>query len=105
MRTFFYRIKNAFFLFWWGLTNVDALRASNFKMLSDLLAMILIVGKEEKPRMTHIAYVHPVDKEEHKIVSIWAGAGVGADPYDRIAELHKENSRLQALLAKQEFSQ
>lgn len=67
-------------------------------MLSDLLGLILKVAIEDRHRMTHIAYVHP-DEGEKQIVSIWAGAGIGADPVKRIAELLSENSHLKSQLS------
>ena len=48
--------------------------------------------------MTQIAYIHPDTKEQCEIVSIWAGAGIGAEPNKRISELQKEISQLKAQL-------
>jgi len=50
--------------------------------------------------MSHIAYIHP-DEGEKQIVSIWAGAGFGADPMKRIEELLRENSMLRAKISSQ----
>jgi hypothetical protein len=96
---FYYRITNAFKIGLWALKNPDSLKESNFKMLSDLFGLIMEVATEDRHIMTHIAYVLP-EEGEKQIVSIWAGAGMGADPTKRIAELLKENSMLRAKLSK-----
>lgn len=94
------RLTTAIKFGWWAFKNPQTLNASNFKMLSDLFQLILKVAQEDRHRMTHIAFVHPEEGSEHQIVSIWAGAGVGAEPTKRIKELIEENSKLKALLAK-----
>lgn len=80
------RIINALKFGYYAFKNPLTLNAGNFKMLTDLYCMILKVATEDKHLMTHIAYVHP-DEGEKQIVSIWAGAGIGAEPTKRIAEL------------------
>jgi hypothetical protein len=92
-------LKNSVKVFFWSLKNPQALNHSNFKMVSDLLGLILKVAKEDKPYITHVAYVHPTEGEQN-IVSIWAGAGMGADPMKRIKELLEENNKLKIALAK-----
>lgn len=92
------RLLNAFKLAWWAYRNPLTIQPSNFQMLSDILKLILEVATKHRPRMTRIAYVHPIDGSEQAIVSIWAGAGVAADPLKRIEELHKEIEKLNALL-------
>ena len=99
MHRFFYQISNASKLFVWALMKPDTLNKSAFKMLSDVMTMILKVANENRHYMTHIAYVHP-DEGEKQIVSIWAGAGVGAEPQKRIAELIEENNILKAQIAR-----
>jgi len=99
MPRFYYRVKNAFKLFIWALKKPDTLNQNTFKMLSDLMVLIMKVATENRHYMAHIAYIHP-DEGEKQIVSIWAGAGVGADPQKRIAELLSENSILKAQLAR-----
>lgn len=99
MPRFYYRVKNAFKLFIWALKNPDTLNQNTFKMLSDLMVLIMKVANENRHYMTHIAYIHP-DEGEKQIVSIWAGAGIGAEPQKRIAELLSENSILKAQLAR-----
>jgi len=89
------RLLNALKFGYWAFKNPLTISADNFKMLSDLLCLILSVSKENKHRMTHIAFVHPILGEQ-QIVSIWAGAGMESDPNKRIAELLKENALLKA---------
>lgn len=76
----------------------QAFNQAMFKMLVNLMDMIFKVAIEDRPRMTHIAYLHP-DEGEKQIVSLWAGAGMGADPVTRIKELQDEISRLRLELA------
>jgi hypothetical protein len=99
MPRFYYRITNAFKIGLWAFKNPDSLKESNFKMLSDLLGLIMKVATEDRHMMTHLAYVHS-EEGEKQIVSIWAGAGMGAEPTKRIAELLKENSMLKSQLSK-----
>jgi hypothetical protein len=93
MKSFLYRIFNAFKLAWLGFKNPEIIKNSNFKMLTDLLCLIMKVAEENRHMMTHIAYIHP-NEGEKEIVSIWAGAGSGADPIKRIQELRDENEML-----------
>ena len=95
----FFRIKNAIKIGWWAFKNPKSLQENNFKMLSGLLEMILKVAHERRPLMSNIAMVYP-DGEQEEIVAIWAGAGMGADPTKRIAELLSENAMLKAELSK-----
>ena len=95
----FYRVKNAFKIGWWAFKNPKSLQENNFKMLSGLLEMILKVATERRPLMSNIAMIYP-DGESEEIVSIWAGAGLGADPNKRISELLSENAMLKAELSK-----
>ena len=94
MRYFIVNLRNAFKLGWWAFRNNQTLTASNFKMLSDLLAIILKTGAEGKHHMTRVALVHPPSDTVNEIVSIWVGSGIGSDPLDRIKELLEENKRL-----------
>lgn len=94
------RLINAVGIGWWCLRNPQAVNRGNFKMLSDLLGLILKVSETDSHAMAHIACVHPEDGKEYQIVSIWAGAGIGADPTKRIAELLEENDRLKSALSK-----
>jgi len=94
----YYRILNAIKIAIWAFRNPKSIQPSNMKMISDLLGLILKVAKESRPYMTSIAYVHPDTKDNMEIVAIWAGAGIGADPNKRIAELQKEISSLKTQL-------
>lgn len=95
-----YRITNAIKIGWWAFKNPKSLHEGNFKMLSDLLCLILKVAQERHPMMSKIGIVHP-DGEHEEIVAIWAGAGIGASPTARISELLEENSRLKRELSNQ----
>lgn len=99
MSRFYYRVSNAIKIGFWAFKNPESLTESNFKMLSDLFRLIMKVSTEDRHMMTHIAYIHP-DEGEKQIVSIWAGAGMGAEPTKRISELLSENSMLKAKLSK-----
>lgn len=101
---FFKRVIIGFRIGWWAFKNPATFAESNFKMLSKLLELILKVSVDGRHRMTHIAYVHP-EEGEKQIVSIWAGAGIGADPVKRISELLEENSRLKIELANKVYSE
>ncbi len=96
----FYRLTNAVKIGIWAFMNPHSLQESNFQMISKLLGIIFKVATENRPMMSHIAYIHP-DEGEKQIVSIWAGAGLGADPMKRIEELLRENSMLRAKISSQ----
>ena len=72
------------------------------KLMSDILTMIFKVASENKPYMSNIAYIDP-DKKQQNIVSLWAGAGIGANPIKRIIELREENEFLRLQLKKKEI--
>lgn len=93
------RLVNVTKISWWWWSNPQTVNSYNFKMLSDLLMLIMKVAEDDKHMMTHLAFIHPQDGTEHQIVSIWAGAGVGADPTKRIAELLDENMKLKMQLS------
>ena len=99
MKRLYYRTKNAFVIAYWAFKNPESLNSSNFKMICDLLCLIMKVAEENRPVMSNVAYVHPVEGEK-QIVSIWAGAGLGSSPTKRIAELLSENSELRERIAK-----
>lgn len=101
---FFRRVAAGIRIGWWAFRNPQTISESNFKMLSSLLCLIVKVAEEDKHMMTHIAYVHP-DEGEKQIVSIWAGAGIGADPVKRIKELLDENTKLKNQLSKRVISE
>ena len=100
MKYFFYRTKNAIKIFIWAFKNSQTLQLSTFKMLSDMLVLIMKVAEEKKHMMTKVCVIHPETGEEHEIVSIWAGAGIGASPTKRIEELLNENRILKQKLAR-----
>lgn len=69
-----------------------------FEMAGKLLEFVTKVAEEQRPYMTKFGIINLKTKEKFEIVSIWAGPGIGADPYDRITELIKENSLLKETL-------
>lgn len=99
MKNYCKRIKNAIRVGIWAFKNPKTMNESNFKMLSDTLTLILKVAEERRPYMNKIAIVLPTGEHE-EVVSIWAGAGIGAEPTKRITELLNENSKLRAELIK-----
>lgn len=99
MKNILLRFTNAFKVAWWAWKNPQTMAAHNFRMLSDLLALIFKVSVENKHYISHIAFIHP-NEGEKQIVSIWAGAGVAADPVKRISELIEENAKLKSQLSR-----
>jgi len=99
IRRFFYSVARGFKIGYWAFKNPLVLQTGNFQMLTDLMTMILTVANEDRHMMSHIGFIHP-DEGEQQIVSIWAGAGLGAEPTKRIAELLAENARLKSELSK-----
>lgn len=97
--SFIIRIVNAVKIAWWAYMNPNSLTDKHFEMLSDLFAIIIKVGIEHRPMMCHVAIIHP-DEGEKQIVSIWAGAGIGAEPIKRIEELTTENIKLREEIAR-----
>lgn len=81
------KILNSIALFIWGWKNHKTM--AHFKILSDITLAILKVSEEHRPYMFKIATVYP-DKTKDEIVTVWCGAGMKSDPYDRIQELNKE---------------
>ncbi len=99
LKEIYYRIANALKIGWRAIKNPTPLTLNYFTILSSLLELIMKVATDNKPLITHIAYIHPNEGEKN-IVSIWAGVGVSADPINRIKELLEENSRLRLELSK-----
>lgn len=99
MKNLYFRMANAFRVWWWAIKNPMTITVSYFNLLSKLLELILKVATDNKHLMTHIAYIHPAEGEK-QIVSIWAGAGIGAEPTKRITELLEENMKLKLELSK-----
>lgn len=97
---FFYKIRNAVRMFYWAIKNPESLSLSHFKLISDLLGIILKASSEHRHMMTQIAFVHPTNSED-EIISLWVGSGIGASPTKRLSELLEENSLLKAQLSKQ----
>jgi hypothetical protein len=95
-----HRIKVSLKLAYWSFKNPTVLNVAMFKMLSDILALILKVATENKHMVSHIAFVELKTDNPTPMVSIWAGAGEGASPIRRIEELIVENTELRRRLGK-----
>jgi hypothetical protein len=97
-KNLFMRIWNALKLFVWAFKHHNVLQEHNFKCMSDLFMMILKVSEEDRPYVTHLAFVHHPSGEHLPVASIWIGAGEGAEPIKRIQELVTEKELLKAEL-------
>jgi len=98
MKKFYYRLANALKVGYMFFIHPKLAQDNNILLFGDLYALILKVAIENRHYVSHIGYIHP-EKGEQQIVSIWAGAGVGADPIKRIQELIDENAKLKAMLS------
>ncbi len=98
LRNLYVRLRNAAVLFYLGLTQPLAADANNFKMLCELLGLILRVAQEQRPYMSKIGIGSVKVGVHTEVCSIWVGPGASSDPYTRIDELNKENARLKAEL-------
>jgi len=88
------RILTGFKVGFWAMRNQEVLAENTFKMLSELLNLILKVSCEDRHYMTQIVITNHMDDSVQPIVYIWAGAGAGAAPLKRIQELVEENNLL-----------
>ena len=68
-----------------------------FKSMSTLMETLLKVANEGTPMMSRLAVV--IANEQHDVVTIWAGKGANADPYNRIVELRDEIDELRRQLS------
>lgn len=68
-----------------------------FQSMSKLMEILLKVADEGTPMMTKLAVI--VATEQHDLVTVWAGKGANADPYDRIVELRNEIDALRVQLS------
>jgi hypothetical protein len=94
----FYRILNAIKVGWWTYKNPEVFGVNVFKMLGDLLNLILKVSTEDRHYMTEIIVTNQRTGVKQPIVHIWAGAGILAEPTKRIQELLEENAMLKERL-------
>ena len=92
------RIWNGIKIGFWVMWHNEILAGNMFKMLNDLLQLILKVSFEDKHYMTEIVITNPDTKAKQPIVHLWAGAGVNAGPHKRIKELIEENEALKERL-------
>lgn len=79
---------------YWAYKHPDIFNENMFKMLSDILQLLLKVSTDDKHYMTQIVVTNPDTKLPQPIVHIWAGAGINAEPLKRIQELIEENNIL-----------
>jgi len=91
------RILNALKFGWWAFQNPHVIQLSNMEVLTKLFALIMETASSHRHMTTKIAYIHPTEGDK-EIVSLWAGAGVAADPFKRIKELREENAELKRML-------
>jgi hypothetical protein len=96
MKRLFIRFVNSIILGYVAFKNPQSLLSmDNFKMLTDLCAFLMKVAEEKRPYITKIATISPLE-ETLEMVVIWAGAGIGAEPFERIEQLAKENQMLKS---------
>lgn len=100
MINLFLRIKNALKLFVWALRYPAVMEENNFKMLSCLLTNLMQVATEKKAVMFKIAHISMPDGDQHEMVTVWAGAGMTANPTERISQLWREKQELTAHISK-----
>lgn len=98
MKSFLLKVKMSIRMAVWSYKHPDTLNESIFIMLGQLLEFIFKVSIEQKPYMTSVLI--KCDDEKKEIVSLWAGAGIGAEPIKRIQELKEENELLKLELYK-----
>jgi hypothetical protein len=100
MKKFYYKLKNAIVIGIYCYKKPDAIRIEILKLTTGLFELIMKVAIEGKPYMTKIGHIHP-EEVNHEVVTIWAGAGLGANPTKRISELLAENAELKRQLSEQ----
>lgn len=89
-----FRLINAIKFGGWAYKHNDIFNENMFKMLSDILMLLLKVSTEDKHYMTEIMVTNPQTGIAQPIVKIWAGAGINTEPLKRIQELIEENQAL-----------
>lgn len=90
---FISRILCAIRFFFWIIFHNELVGENMFRVLNDILALLLRVATEDRHYMTKMMIT--IDRDvAQPIVYIWAGAGASADPYKRIQELVEENDAL-----------
>ena len=91
------RIRAIGLLVWIGWTRPSMFTVGTFQSMSKLMEILLKVANEGTPMMTKLAVI--VATEQHDLVTVWAGKGANADPYDRIVELRNEIDALRVQLS------
>jgi len=72
---------------------------NNFRMIGDLYGLIFKVADLNRSMMAHIGFVNIETKDNHVLVSVWAGPGPNCSPVSRIEDLLKENAFLKKMLS------
>lgn len=80
-----------------GWTQPEMFTIGTFQSMSKLMEILLKVANEGTPTMTKLAVI--VANEQHDLVTVWAGKGANANPYDRIVELRNEIDGLKVQLS------
>jgi hypothetical protein len=103
IKTILYKIELAIVVGLWAYINHEMININTLKILTDFLVLILKVSTENKHLITHIGCLDPQTDQKQQIVSVWAGAGISANPIQRIEELINENKILRSKLITKNF--
>ena len=93
------RIKTIALLLRIGWQQPGMFTVGTFKSMKDLMEVILKVADKGEPMMTKLAVV--IANKQHDLVTIWAGKGANANPYDRIVALREEIDELKTQINSQ----
>jgi hypothetical protein len=85
---------------YWAYKHPKITSMNYFPILASILELIMKVATEHRNYSCRIASVLPGENTQDEIVSIWAGAGIGADIHKRVDELYKENQLLKSELSR-----
>lgn len=86
------RIRTVALLIRIGWQRPGMFTVGTFQSMSKLMEILLKVANEGEPMMTKLATV--IANEQHDLVTVWAGKGANANPYDRIVQLREEIDEL-----------
>jgi hypothetical protein len=100
MKRFFFRIKALCIVGLYAFKNPDPFSIAILRDLGTLYERLWRIAENKDPEMFKIATSTMEGKENITLVSIWAGPGADADPWDRVRELREENERLKKEVAK-----
>ena len=90
------RIRTIILLLRIGWKQPGMFTVGTFASMSSLMEILLKVADKGEPMMTKLAVI--VANEQHDLVTIWAGKGANANPYDRIVALREECDELKCQL-------